>query len=578
MKLRAIFLYILLIPITFGCQNQDLQDGDYSIEIYATNDLHGRFFDSLYTDNQGSKTHPYSLASVSGYIKEARMRSGEENVILLDLGDHLQGDNAVFFYNFIDTLDTHLFAKVANYIGYDAVVVGNHDIEAGKRVYNKIKKEMNAPYLAANAINISTGRPYFQPYTIIRKGGLKIAVLGMTNPNIPKWLSPELWKGIEFSEIFPLIEELVSNIHKKESPHLMIVALHAGLGDYDEYSIENPARFIAKNIQGVDVVFAAHDHKTAAEVVFNGKDSVWVLEGGSRASSLALAKVKIRVKNREIIQRNVVGSVISMSQVEPDSLYLSAFREEFLKVKEFTNRIAGSLNNRITSRDAYFGPSGYVDMIHSLQLERSGAEISFAAPLSFDVTIESGDLNYQDLLNIYPYENQLYVMEMSGEEVKRYLEYSYSKWINKMNSPQDRLLQLKERVAGERGKFANVFFNFDSAAGIIYEVNATKGDGERITILSMADGSPFDEKRVYRVALSSYRASGGGDLILLGAGISRENVDKRVIERLSDIRELLYQYLIDNGSVTAKRLNHWSIIPQEFVKEAAKRDSLALFQ
>ena len=577
MKLRDNLLTFLLITLLFACTNRDLKDGEYSIEIYATNDLHGRLFDSLYTDNSASRVHPYSLASVSTYINDARRVSGDENVLLLDIGDHLQGDNSVFFYNFIDTVNTHLFVKVANYIGYDAVVVGNHDIEAGNRVYDKIKTEMKAPYLAANAIRTSDSRPYFEPYTIIRKGKMKVAIIGMTNPNIPKWLSPDLWRGMKFIEIYPYIQELVDNIRIKENPHLIIVALHAGVGDTSIYNVENPARFIAANTKGVDIIFAAHDHKTTAELIFNGEDSVLVLAGGSRASSLSCSRVNIKVKNGEIVEKSIKGSNISMSNIEPDKQYLSHFREEFLIVKEFTNRIAGTLNNRISTRDAFFGPSGYVDMIHSLQLEKSGAEISFAAPLNYDVTIEAGDLNYQDLLNIYPYENQLFVIKLSGDEVKNYLEYSYSKWINKMNSQDDMLLMIRKSGSGERERFVNVFFNFDSAAGIIYEVNAKKGDGERITIISMADGRPFDLKRVYKVALSSYRASGGGDLIEVGARIPREEIEGRVVERLSDIRELLYQQLNERGSIEAKRLNHWKIVPEDFVKRAAKRDSLLLF-
>ncbi len=577
MKLRDNLLTFLLITLLFACSNRDLKDGEYSIEIYATNDLHGRLFDSLYTDNPASRVHPYSLASVSTYINDARRVSGDDNIILLDMGDHLQGDNSVFFYNFIDTVNTHLFAKVANYIGYDAVVVGNHDIEAGNRVYDKIKTEMKAPYLAANAIRTSDSRPYFEPYTIIRKGEMKVAIIGMTNPNIPKWLSPDLWRGMKFIEIYPYIQELVDNIRIKENPHLIIVALHAGLGDAGIYNVENPARFIAANTKEVDIIFAAHDHKTTAELIFNGEDSVLVLAGGSRASSLSCSRVNIKVKNGEIVEKSIKGSNISMSNIEPDKQYLSHFREEFLIVKEFTNRIAGTLNNRISTRDAFFGPSGYVDMIHSLQLEKSGAEISFAAPLNYDVTIEAGDLNYQDLLNIYPYENQLFVIKLSGDEVKNYLEYSYSKWINKMNTQDDMLLMIRKSGGGERERFVNVFFNFDSAAGIIYEVNAKKGDGERITIISMADGRPFDLKRVYKVALSSYRASGGGDLIEVGARIPREEIEGRVVERLSDIRELLYQQLNERGSIEAKRLNHWKIVPEDFVKRAAKRDSLLLF-
>ena len=567
------FLTLLLLLLT-SCRNSSPEDGVYEIEIYSTNDLHGRFFDSLYNN---SNVNPYSLANVSAYIKEKRELKGPDKIVLLDIGDNLQGDNSVFYYNFVDTASPHIFSKVFNYIGYDAVVVGNHDIEAGHPVYDKLKKELKAPYLAANAIDEKTGGSYFKPYTILNKGGIKIAVIGMTNPNIPKWLSPDLWKGIKFQEMIVSIDSLVQRVINYEGAHIVIAALHGGLGVEDEYSAENPSRFIAKNIKGLDFVFAAHDHKTTAELILNGSDSVWVIEGGSRASNLSFGKINVIIENGKVVNKYKRANLVAMKDVAADKEYTSEFSREFSEVKKFTNQFTGVLNNRISTRDAYFGPSEYIDMIHSIQLNASGADISFAAPLSFDVTVDKGDLTYQDLMNIYPYENQLYMIEMSGEEIKSYLEYSYSKWINKMEKKSDNLLLLNLSGTNERNRFKNIFFNFDSGAGIIYEVDATKDYGNKIKIKSMADGSPFEPAKRYKVALSSYRASGGGDLLEKGAGIKADELEKRVTGRFSDIREIIYNYLKSNGSITAVKLNHWKIVPESFVKDAAKNDYRLLF-
>ena len=176
-----LLLLATLLAFTFSsCSQGKLKDGTYTFEVYATNDLHGRFFDSLYISNEKYAVHPYSLASVSTAIKEARERADAENVVLLDIGDHLQGHNAAFYYNFIDTVPNHIFSRVVNYLDYDAVVVGNHDIEPGHYVYDKVATELDAPYLAANAIDINTEKPYFEPYTILNKNGIRIAVSGLT--------------------------------------------------------------------------------------------------------------------------------------------------------------------------------------------------------------------------------------------------------------------------------------------------------------------------------------------------------------------------------------------------------------
>ena len=570
-------LSILLVLFCASCYREKLKDGTYKLEVYATNDLHGRFFDSLYISNESHAVHPYSLASVSTKIKEARANKGEGNVVLLDIGDHLQGDNAVFYYNFIDTVSEHVFSKVMNYLKYDAVVVGNHDIEPGPKVYDKVAGELTMPYLAANAINTKTGKPYFEPYTILNKNGVKIAVIGLTNPNIPNWLSPHLWENIEFKEIIPTLEHWVKELRENQNVHFVIVAMHAGLGDEDSYSMEDPARFVAKNVKGIDLIFAAHDHKVTAEKIQNGDKEIWLLEGGSRASTLSKATLELTIKDGDVVLSKVEGESISMRGIEPDGDYAKFFREEFLQVKEFTNRRVGMLNNDIASRDAYFGPSAYIDMIHTLLLKASGADISFAAPLSFDTKIEKGELNYQNLLDIYPYENQLNVIEMSGREIKNYLAYSYSTWVNSNPLQNGHLLNIKTDSLSGRVRFQNQSFNFDSAAGIIYEVDITESEGERIHILSLSDGTAFNPEVTYKVALTSYRASGGGYLLEKGAGIPKEQMEDRIVARLADVREILYEQIKAEGYIEAEKLNQWRFVPEELATQLAKKDYELLF-
>lgn len=575
MNIRLIYTIFSLLLLTLSsCSRKGPADGNYRLEIYATNDLHGRFFDSMYVNNQ---VHPHSLASVSSFISQQRQESGRENILLLDIGDHLQGDNAAFYYNFVDTTSVHIFASAVNYLEYDAIVVGNHDIEAGHPVYNKLVKELQMPYLAANAIEKSSGKPYFEAYTIIERNGIRIAVIGMTNPNIPNWLSSHLWEGMEFREISESLRYWVEYVRENEAPHIVVAALHAGLGDQENDSKENPARYVASSIPGIDIVFASHDHKVTAEKILNGDKEVLVLEGGSRASHLSAAFIDFVVENGKILSIKIEGETIPMEGVDPDIEYLDMFKNEYEAIKDFTNKPVGLLLNDISTTDAYFGPSAFIDMIHTLQLEVSGADISFAAPLSFNVSKKAGQLNFQDLLDIYPYENQLYVITMTGAEVKNYLEYSYSKWVEQYPSASGYMLQINPGGKGDRARFRNNYFNFDSAAGIFYEVDITKGDHERITIKSLANGAPFNLSATYKVAMSSYRASGGGELLLKGAGVPKELMDQRLVTRHADIRQLLYNKIVERGAIEAIPLNHWKFTPENLVGNLAPKDKATLF-
>ncbi|MEA5006091.1 MAG: bifunctional UDP-sugar hydrolase/5'-nucleotidase [Rikenellaceae bacterium] len=566
------FAIAALLSFTTG-ESGRIQDNKHLIYIYATNDIHGTFFDSTYN----GVIQTTSFSKVSFFIKKERELKGEDAVVLLDVGDNLQGDNSVFYYNYIDTSEINLVPEVFNYLRYDAVVIGNHDIETGHNVYDKVRKELKMPYLAANAVYKGSQEPYFIPYTVIKRGGIKIAVIGLTNANIKKWLSPSLYEGIEFTEAIPVLERYIRKIRQKETPDIMIVAMHAGLGDEKQYQLEDPSKFVAANVKGIDMVFAAHDHRSFAGYVWNGRDSIPVVEGGSRTQNLSCGTIELVCKNSKVVVKKVTPSVIPLINKPSDPDYNQFLSTRFKAVKSFTNNIIGYIDKGFSSKDAYFGSSEYVDMIHSLQLEYTSADISFAAPLSYNINFQAGNINFLDLMNLYPFENLLYTITLSGKEIKNYLEYSYQKWVNKVSSPEISMLIMEYDENG-KVRLKNMHFNFDSAAGIIYEVDITKGDGERVNIKSMADGTQFDMNKTYRVAVSSYRASGGGDLLTSGAGIPFEELDNRVVSRMKDIRGLIYEKLKREGKLSSRKLNTWKFIPEQLVLEKMSIEKEELFQ
>ena len=129
--------------------------------VVTTGDVHGSWFDRAYVEGQGLRT---SLMSVKSYVDSLRKAVGEENVLLLDAGDCLQGDNAAYYFNYEDTSVPHLFPRIVAYMGYDAVIVGNHDIETGHKVYDRVNAELAAsgiPWLGGNAVRNDDGEPYF---------------------------------------------------------------------------------------------------------------------------------------------------------------------------------------------------------------------------------------------------------------------------------------------------------------------------------------------------------------------------------------------------------------------------------
>ncbi len=250
------------------------------------------------------------------------------------------------------------------------------------------------------------------------------------------------------------------------------------------------------------------------------------------------------------------------------------------EVNDYVSKQIGTFKDTIYSRESFFGSSAFNDFILNLMLQITHADIAFNAPLQSNACINAGPVYVSDMFNLYKYENQLYVMRLTGEEIRKHLEMSYDLWANTMKSADDHLLQIESRTYGgkERVGFKNLSFNFDSAAGIDYEVDVTKPDGQKVKILRMSNGQPFDEKKYYNVAVNSYRGNGGGELLTKGAGISKAELEKRITWRSErDQRYYLMQEIEKMGTVDAKPNNNWKFVPENWTKPAAERDMNLLF-
>ena len=551
-----------------------------SLRIIETSDVHGAFFPYDFINR---KPKVGSLARVSSYVNKLRQTYGE-NLILLDNGDILQGQPLCYFYNFINTSDTNIAAEVVNYMKYDAQVFGNHDVETGHDVYDKWIKELNCPTLGANVINTETGKPYVTPYIILHRQGVKIAILGMLTPAIPNWLTEDLWKGMRFDNMVKSAKYWMEHLQKVEKPDIIIGLFHSGKEGgitTDEYEEDASIR-VAKEVPEFDLIFYGHDHTRNNDIVTNsiGKEVV-CLDPSNNAVFVSDASIELTLKGKKVVDKHITGNLVNVIDEPIDEDYMSHFQPHIDKINGFVNKKIGEAKQSISSRDAFFGSSAFSDLILNLQLEITGADIAFNAPLSLNAVIQKGDILMSDMFNLYRYENQLYVMRLTGEEIRKHLEMSYDLWVNTMKSPEDHLLLLTERTRDDQQRlgFKNFLFNFDSAAGIDYEVDVTKPDGEKVHILQMTNGEPFDESKWYKVAINSYRANGGGELLTLGAGIPQDQLKSRVIWMSEkDQRYYLMKEIEKAGVIDPQPNNNWKFVPEEWVKQAAERDRALLFK
>jgi 2',3'-cyclic-nucleotide 2'-phosphodiesterase/3'-nucleotidase len=571
------FLAILLSLPTMA------QTKTVSLRIIETSDVHGSFFPYDFTNH---KPKDGSLARVITYVDSLRAIYGNR-LILLDNGDILQGQPICYYYNYVKTEVPNIAASVVNYMHYDAETVGNHDIETGHAVYDKWFREVRCPILGANIVSTKTAQPYVHPYTIIKRNGIKIAVLGMLTDAIPNWLNEHLWSGLRFDNMVKSCRYWINYLQTHEHPNLIIGLFHSGKegGIQNEKFDENASMEVARKVPGFDLILYGHDHTLHQDIVKNaitGKN-VLCLDPSCNALYVSDAQISVTVSdetNPTTLNTKVTGQLVNVCNEKTDADFIRHFQPDIDSVKKFVDRKIGTFTHSIYTRDCYFGSAPFSDFIQDLQLKITGADISFNAPLSFDTSIRKGDIHVSDLFNLYRYENQIYTVRMTGNEIRKYLEMSYDLWANTMKSPDDHIMLLSDHHdnGAERYLFKNLAFNFDSAVGIDYTVDVTKPNGQKVHILQMSNGQPFNLKKWYKVAMNSYRGNGGGELLTKGAGIPHKELKGRIIfQSKEDQRYYLMKEIEKAGTLDPKAHDNWRFIPESWVKPAIARDKALLF-
>ena len=557
------------------------------LKVIETSDIHGHFFPYDFMEKKPIKG---TLVRVNTYVKKQRQQYGD-HLLLIDNGDILQGQPCVYWSNYVMPQDENLAASVINYMKYDAETVGNHDIEPGHKVYDKWIREVRCPLLGANIVvpgASGSTRPFrtygdIQPYSVHYIEGVKIVVIGMLTPSIPNWLNESIWKGMEFEEMVSCAKKWMKYIKENEQPDLIFGLFHSGLdgGIVTDGMEENATASVAREVPGFDIIFFGHDHQVHNKWVKNkeGKD-VLLVDPSCYGKNIAEAEIELTFQNGHLTKKDIKGEIVSVLDEEIDQQMMDHFQTKIDQVKAYVNRKIGRFEHPIYTRESFFGNSAFTDLIHNLQLQISKADVSFNAPLSFNTTIQAGDVTQGDMFKLYRFENLLYVLRMTGEEIRKHLEFSYDMWTNTMKSPEDHALLLNDnsKEDQQRTGFQYYTFNFDSACGIDYEVDLTKPDGQKVHILQLSNGQPFDEKKWYKVVMNSYRANGGGELLTRGAGIPKDSLESRVLFHTPlDQRHYLTQEIEQMGTIDPKPNHNWRFVPEAWVKPALKRDSLILF-
>ncbi len=524
-------------------------EGDTVITILGTSDIHGNLWGFSYEDN--AETANNGLARLYTYIKQVRAEN--PNTILVDNGDLIQGTIMTDdIYNKNTDLEHPVLAAM-NYVGFDAMTLGNHEFNWGIPTMNKILSQASFPVLAANVKNPDGSFVTGKGWTIVEKAGVKVAVIGVVTPDVPIWDGGK--EGIDeatYEAANVAVKAAIAEIG--DQADVILVCAHMGMyAEFDEENGSDSAQKILDDNPEVDVLLAGHMH-----ILVNETQDTTVV-GAPRNGGRDIVRFDLTLDADKNITSATIQTV-DMTGVEPaaEIREIPVVAEAHQKTIDFIagasadgesgGAALGSTTAKFQPEDEIRGiPAGRVmdtavmDLINLIQLENSGADVSAAALFKNTSDLPEGDINYGDIFNIYKFDNTLYRVPVTGAELKAYMEWSaecYNQWV-----PGDINISFDPEYPD---------YLYDMFAGVEYEIDLSQPKGQRIKNV-IFKGEPLTDDQVLTLAVNNYRYSSA----LKSGGLVS---GKKEWESSGSIRDMIVAYFAEHSPVAPTVDNNWKIV------------------
>lgn len=392
-----------------------------------SSDTHGFLLPTDY-QNKTDYNASFSLSRVSSVIKAEKKKYGANNVVVTDAGDCLQGSPlASYAHSTGDYSDLRTFTEAYNAVGYDARCLGNHDFNFGLDYLSYYVDNNEAPIINDNVLDAETEVPFFgREYTIIKRNGLKIGLLGITTQYIPHWEPKENVAGLKFVSAYEKIKHYAKILRPQVD--VLAVMYHGGFESDPEsgratepHSGENEAYQILTEIPEVDVLLTGHQHRRLNLVT---RDTA-IVQPGYRGEAVAEVILDIDDNTKKI--NSMTTKLIDTKDYEPDPAIVDIVSDLDRRTQAWLDQPIAHLDQPARIENAMKGRiegAPFINLIQQMQLWFTKADVSATAVMSetakgFDKTITMRDV----LLN-YPYANQLCRVKLTGKELRHIIEYS----------------------------------------------------------------------------------------------------------------------------------------------------------
>jgi 2',3'-cyclic-nucleotide 2'-phosphodiesterase (5'-nucleotidase family) len=456
------------------------------ITILHTSDLHGRIHpaDALDDRDLGG-----GLARVATVVRTVRAEG--RSLLLLDSGDTIQGspDQALAFAR--EPGGTDPIVEAMNLSGYDAMAVGNHDFDFGRERLAVSQRQARFPMLSANALG-ADGRNAFAPFAVKTIEGVRVGILGLVTSQTGHWVSPERLGGLRFTDPVAVARTWVRALREDEKCDVVVILAHVGFEKDPATGKPRPggrgdrAHALATQVPGVDLVLAGHGHAVIAPRRIG---DVWVSEPGRWGE--VVTRFDLRLEKSGSGGWRIAaadGRNIPLKKVEPDAATMTAASASHAEAMKALAATLTELPAAVKPSESRAEDSGPLDWLHRVQLQKGGADLSFASLLAREPPgWPAGPLTLRQVWEFYPYENSLVTVRATGRIVREALERAAACFAD----PEERLRDC------------------DTLEGAAYTLDLTRPAGHRVVSLRR-DGKDVSDDDAFTVALNSYRASGGG--------------------------------------------------------------------
>lgn len=476
------------------------------VDIIYFNDFHGNIKEEV-----TGKKRNMGMSKLVGFVNEYIAQN--PNSFVLSGGDNYQGTAES---NLTYGKPVTAMMKGMNVL---ASAVGNHEFDWGWERIGKWAKDGNFKYLAANIWDEKANKiaSWVEPYMFVEKAGIKIALIGLAHPDTPTLTNRSTTEGYKFLDPVKTAQEWVDFLQagkaKEGKPDVIIALTHIDSNqDSKSKEISGPAIELANKVKGIDGILSAHSHRPVSGKV-NGVEIMQAYWAGRTVGIMSIEKKDGKfVVSSKLNQGSDIKNVI-VKDTDTEKFYQDLAKE----LQPILGEVLGEATAEFTHNRGDKGTNTLLGQwVCEVSAKKYDAQIAIQNGGGIRRTLEKGKITMGDMYEIMPFDNYFVVMDLPGEDLKKAIDHG----------------------------IINPKITDGSFYGLIVEYDSGKEFENRITKITLSDGTPLDMKKTYRVVINDFIYTGGDEYNFKNA--------TNVFESYEPIREYLVEYIKKEKTITPK--------------------------